>query len=114
MNSSQNCLEEILRRLKKDPSRLPTHLLENLAGTIQIELRDTGESCSIEPTTGREIPATTQPDATIRMHSGDARRILAGDLNPQIAMLSGKIQLEGRAGLAVYLFNVLAMEGNNS
>lgn len=107
MNNQTSIIDSIARKFSRDTSRYPLHLLENLAGTVKIELRDSGEFCCIEPATGKSLENLDKPDLLIRMHSGDARRLLAGDLNPQIAMLSGKIQIEGRANLAMYLFNVL-------
>lgn len=114
MNSQSSILESITRKFVRDTSRYPLHLLENLAGTVRFELRDSGESCCLEPASGKALEKLENPDLVIRMHSGDARRLLSGDLNPQIAMLSGKIQIEGRANLAMYLFNVLGAGDHES
>jgi putative sterol carrier protein len=46
------------------------------------------------------------------MSEDHLKRIWQGELNPQIAMLSEKIRVEGRKAVAIYLFNLIAPPGH--
>lgn len=52
--------------------------------------------------------AAPQPDCTITISEANLLRICSGDLNPQVGMLSDKISVVGRLGLAIYVFNLIA------
>ena len=47
-------------------------------------------------------------DCYITLSDRDVYRIYRGDLNPQIAMLSDKIEVGGKLSFAVYFFNLIA------
>jgi putative sterol carrier protein len=48
------------------------------------------------------------PDCILTLDSRSLQEIASGNLNPQLAMLAGKIRVEGKSNLAVYLFNLIA------
>jgi hypothetical protein len=56
--------------------------------------------------------ASATPDCVIRINQTNLLKIAAGDLNPQVAMLSSKIKVSGRASLAIYFFNLVAPRQN--
>lgn len=47
-------------------------------------------------------------DCVISVTETNLMRIVQGDLNPQISMLSEKVRVEGQASLAIYFFNLVA------
>jgi len=47
-------------------------------------------------------------DCLIRVSEENIMRISRGELNPQIAMLTDKIKVEGKNELAIYFFNLIA------
>ena len=54
------------------------------------------------------VPYTSQKvDCTIATSLAALRDIADRELNPQIALLSGKAKVEGNAGVAIYFFNLL-------
>jgi putative sterol carrier protein len=102
----------ILKDLVDNASRSGAKLRELLAGTILIKLVDTGGRFLID-WSGPELKSQTvgkdaTADCTICLSEDHLRRIAQGDLNPQIAMLSEKVRVEGRKGAAMYLFNLIA------
>lgn len=51
-------------------------------------------------------------DCYLTLSDRDVFRIYRGDLNPQIAMLSDKIEVGGKLSYAVYFFNLIAPRTN--
>lgn len=99
-------LTELSERVRVANSRLRAQL----TGTILLELTRSGkkflfdwntDAFSLVPTEG--APA----DCIIRLREETLQRISLGELNPQIAMLSDKIEVSGRLSLAIYFFNLV-------
>lgn len=85
-------------------------LKATLRGTIALELYDVGKELRYDfvgggakVEEGRDLKA----DCRIRISKGHLEKVASGKLNPQIAMLSDKILVSGRAELAVYFFNLV-------
>lgn len=102
----------ILRDLVDNASRSGAKLKELLAGTILIKLVDTGGRFLIDwsgaDLKSQAVGKDATADCTICLSEDHLKRIAQGDLNPQIAMLSEKVRVEGRKGAAMYLFNLIA------
>ncbi len=88
-----------------------------IAGKVLISLHDSGKNFLVDWTqdqivssqvSGKADLATHGAECGIFLSEGDLKRIQRGDLNPQIAMLSDKIRVEGRKSSAIYLFNLIA------
>lgn len=102
----------ILGDLVANASRSGAKLKELLGGTILIKLVDSGKRFLID-WTGTELKAQSVgkdsvAECTILVSEDHLKRISYGDLNPQIAMLSEKIRVEGRKSVAMYFFNLIA------
>lgn len=107
--SSRELLEE---QLLNRASRADSKLRAQLTGKLSIRITDKQESYLFDWTAN---PAKIEKgvdgsgaDCSIAISDDNLLRIASGDLNPQIAMLSGKIAVAGRSGLAVYFFNLIA------
>lgn len=103
-------LGEARDRLARVNDRLKTQL----SGSIIIEVSDPKSSfmmCSAESGLSFEEladKAAATSDCKVMIRQSDLLRVANGDLNPQVGMLSDRIKVEGRVGLAVYLFNLIA------
>lgn len=103
--------EEILsERLKEQTQLANARLRAQLTGSILIELTPSGkkfifdwsgDNLTFGPCDGG------QADCTIRLSGESLVRIAKGELNPQIAMLSDKLEVSGRLSLAIYFFNLI-------
>ena len=60
--------------------------LHQLQGTLQLTLSD-GDTVRIT------FNDATQPEAVVKMSSADAIGLLAGTLNPQVAVMTGRMQI---------------------
>jgi len=88
------------------------NLKAQLAGNLLLRFRDSGRCISFEGPSG-EVQALSssqasgyQSDCTVDLSENHLEQILDGDLNPQVAMLSEKLRVQGKLSLAVYFFNV--------
>ena len=92
-------------------------LRSNLVGSIVINLRDSGEKFLFDWTTEElktgPAAANGTSDCAIHLSGASLLKIASGELNPQIAMLSDKVKVEGRVGLAIYFFNLVAPRSQN-
>lgn len=104
--------EIILGDLVSNASRSSAKLKELLAGTILINLFDSGKRYLLDASAGelkaQSVGKESTADCTILVSEENLKRIWQGDLNPQIAMLSEKIRIQGRKAVAIYLFNLIA------
>lgn len=105
-NARQFLEEEVQRRAEKCSQRLRQHL----AGTVLLRLKNSGEKYYFQWSTD-EFKFSPQelapPDCTIELSEKDLLKIGNGDLNAQVAMLSDKVQVDGKAELAIYFFNLM-------
>ncbi len=106
-----NAQELMTNELPARATYADAKLRSNLVGSIIVFLKDLDErylfDWSTETLRTGKVESPTA-DCTIRLTSHVLLRIAQGDLNPQIAMLSDKISVQGKAGMAVYFFNLIA------
>lgn len=85
-------------------------LRAQLLGSILIHFVNSGKKYLFDWSTDNLVITSTVPDTAdcvIRITEQNLLRVVSGDLNPQIAMLSDKINVSGRLSLAVYFFNLI-------
>ena len=103
--------ELLLRELLERAKRANQRLRQYLEGVLVIDVLNLGKKFVCD-WTGPELktaPATSDAaDCTIHLNEEHLLSVASGDLNPQVAMLSDKIKIEGKSGLAVYFFNLIA------
>ena len=87
-------------------------LRTQLNGVIQLEIFDLQQRYVFDwQESDLKIQEGTadQVDCQISLSSADLLSISSGELNAQIAMLSDKVRVAGKAGMAVYFFNLFAV-----
>jgi len=105
-------IEELLcERVYERAVNSSTTLRSQLAGSIGLTIADSQEAYLFEwikekPTIMRM--EKTEADCLITITDRDLRRIAAGVFNPQVGMLTDKIRVSGKTGLAIYFFNLIA------
>lgn len=111
--------EFVLTEIPERAERIEAQLRERLSGSIEIELRESGErfyfDLSKSPIVSKVKPATSgtltqggEGACRISLEGHNLLRIFTGGLNPQLAMLSGKVSVLGEAALAGHFFNLVA------
>lgn len=84
-------------------------LRSQLSGPIRFSILDRKQDFLID-WTGKDLSiqkdSKAPADCSIALSSDDLLSIARGRLNPQIAMLSHKVKVEGKMELAVYVFNL--------
>lgn len=109
-DDEESSLNEILEHSLLERARNASPSLKaELGALVELHFKDLKQSFYFdwngpEPTISSS--ADGEPDTKITIKSDDATRIASGKLNPQIAMMSHKIQVEGKPGPAVYFFNL--------
>jgi hypothetical protein len=119
----------VLEELPERALRAATRLKPFLTGVTVIEFTNTGERfvfdwrddgpkmaplsrdvvLSWDEHTGPVVQSDrVNADAVVFLTEQHLMSIRAGDLNPQIGMLTEKIKVQGRVSSAVYLFNLVA------
>jgi hypothetical protein len=119
----QNGRDVVCEELPVRASRAKARLRPYLMGTLVIELTNIGEKFLFD--WRGEEPKVSLVEGPIQLAQGDPAdaskvdcivslteqnlmAVRSGDLNPQLAMLADKIKVKGKAGPAVYLFNLVA------
>lgn len=109
-------VDEIANGIAQAGRQMSSKLRELLLGTVVLRIVDRSRAFSFDPKDGGFTFQETQ-GAAARNATGDCvidltelslQRMWNGDLNPQIAMLSDKITISGKADLAVYFFNLVS------
>lgn len=98
---------ELLERATATDDKLRSHLV----GSVLFELQDSGEKYLFDWKGERpscEKSEEEQAECVININSQNLFRIFDGDLNPQLAMLTDKIKVSGKASFAIYVFNLLS------
>lgn len=106
-----NAREVLTQFVANRSERADEKLRSHLVGKIMVRVEGTSEQYLFELIKGRaqvQEDSSSSADCTIRVSEANLMRVVAGELNPQIAMLSGKIKIEGKAELAIYFFNLVA------
>lgn len=92
------------------------NLKSHLTGRIRFVMKPSGAPYTID-WSGSDLKAVegAEGDAacTIDISEADLMRIVAGELNPQVAMLSHKVRIQGSAEHASYVFNLIAPTNNS-
>jgi len=106
-----NAREVLTQFVPNRSERAEEKLRSHLVGKISIEVDGPNEAYLFEWLSGRasvKEEKASSADCSIRLSEQNLMRVVAGDLNPQVAMLAGKIQVQGNAEAAVYFFNLVA------
>jgi putative sterol carrier protein len=103
-------LDELPLRAKEASPKLK----DCLVGSVAIKLKERGEQYQVLwNADGFQVSeGAGAADCTIHLSEQHLLKIASGDLNPQIAMLSDKIFVEGKLSLGVYFFNLVAPPSN--
>jgi hypothetical protein len=125
----QNGRDVITEELPERAQRAALRLKPFLTGVMVIELTNSGERFLFDwrddgPKTtalSKDVALTcdehagpsvqsdkVNADAIVSLSENHIMSIRAGDLNPQIGMLTEKIRVKGKISPAVYLFNLIA------
>ena len=86
-------------------------LIDKLKGNLMVVLSEGAAlvvSCAKDGIEVKKGDIKDKADCRIKIRAVDFLSISNGDLNPQIAMLSEKISIEGKTEMAVYFFNLIA------
>lgn len=88
-------------------------LLSVLSGKIQFYVKGSKERFYLE-FQNNEISFGSgidkDPDCTVTITESDIEGIAEDSLNPQIAMISDKVTVEGKTSLAIYAFNLITRQ----
>lgn len=99
---------ELIKRAEYSGSKLKGEIV----GTVRLAIDKNPKQLIFE--WSGDLPTVSLGDkgdeagCVISISEKNFRRVAAGVLNPQIAMLSDKIKVEGNFGAAVYFFNLVA------
>jgi len=129
---SEQATRDLAEDVRKRAGLAGPKLMMHLAGGITVELERSGGRLQFDwrsgPAIGATSPVATPPDGgsggaapttsetrsvlpdhcSIKISDENLMRIASGDLNPQLAMLSDKIQVDGKHSIAMYFFNLVA------
>lgn len=100
--------------------RITDKLRSQVDGLIQISVIDKKEHYYLDGRGGalqvleKLSDKKDSADCVINVIEKDLLKIVEGGLNPQVAMLSDKIKVEGKSALAIYFFNLLAPKTRHS
>jgi len=105
-------VSEILEKRLPDRARQAGDRLRTiLTAKIIVELTETKRRLMIDWTTKQMAVSLVSPEATadtvIRLSERTLQAIARGDLNPQLAIVSGTVFISGKTEPALYLFNLL-------
>lgn len=106
VNSVQDLIATLPNWARQNADLLRSHL----TGIVALVTTDPSRSYRIDWSGERlVVEAGDNPNADCRvvLSQGDLMRVVRGDLNPQIAMLSGRIRATGNPEMAMYLFNLI-------
>lgn len=102
--------ELILQELPVRAAQAHDLLRSKLKGKIQLKIRG-GSSYHLDWSSKEFIAKknhAAQADTTIEIEERELLKILNGGLNPQIGMLSEKINVSGNPEIAIYFFNLIS------
>jgi putative sterol carrier protein len=111
MRRPTNAREVLTQFVPNRSERGEEKLRSHLVGKIAIDIDGPNENYLFEWKSGRATvkeEKASAADCTIRLSEQNLMKVVAGELNPQVAMLSGKIRVQGSAEAAIYFFNLVA------
>lgn len=106
----KDALEELADIIVERAGSAHQTLRTVLAGTVEIFVKDRPFRAVFDFVANppKRLASGAKPsDCIIECDERTLFRIHQGDLNPQLAMVSDKITIKGKSGLAVYFFNLL-------
>lgn len=115
-------IEEVGNRVRRAHQRLRSQL----RGQILVEIQPGRERYVLDGSA--DVPSVSEykgepalksnenkessgVDCIIKVTEPDLFSVRSGDLNPQLAMVGGRIQVLGQVGLGIYFFNLVAPRG---
>lgn len=107
----KNVDELILAAIPERARYAGPNLRGHLTGKVRFLIGPSGKAFTVDWTSDEiKTAQSDDPDAacTIELSEADLMRIAAGELNPQVAMLSHKVRVQGNADHAIYVFNLIA------
>jgi len=111
-------LDEIAASISAAGKSMSPKLRELLTGTVALRIVDRQRAFVFDPQapgftltefSGAEA-RSAKADCQIDLTESSLQRMWNGELNPQIAMLSDKITVSGKADLSVYFFNLVSAQ----
>lgn len=81
--------------------------VSGIDGTLQFKLTDDEKDDFVVTLKFGTGDPKDEPDCTISMAAADSEAMRTGELNPQAAFMSGKIQIDGDMGLAMQIGTTL-------
>jgi len=102
--------ELILQELPARAAQAHDLLRSKLKGKVQLKIRG-GSNYHLDWSSQELIAKknhTAQSDTTIDIEERELLKIMNGGLNPQIGMLSEKINVSGNPEIAIYFFNLIS------
>jgi len=108
-DGAKNLSDFIVEEVGIRASRIDPKLKAQLSSVIQLELTDLHQSFVFDwQGNNLKIKEGIEPAAEccIAISSEDLLGIADGELNAQMAMLSDKVRVTGRVGVAMYFFNL--------
>lgn len=106
----KDSLEELVQAVVRRAKDASPNLKTQLAGTFELFIRDRPYRVAFDfsATPVKILDNTTKTfDCVLEIDERTLMRIDRGELNSQLALLSEKVTVRGRAGIAVYFFNLL-------
>lgn len=109
-------VDEIAAGISLAGRQMSSKLRELLMGTVAVRVVDRSRAFVFDPKAeGFPVQESSGPgaksakaDCVIDLTETSLQRMWNGELNPQIAMLSDKVTISGKAELAVYFFNLVS------
>jgi putative sterol carrier protein len=106
----KDALEELSDLIIERAASAPTTLKTVLSGSVELFIKDRPFRVLFDflgNPPKRLAAGAKESDCVIETDERTIMRIHQGELNPQLAMVSDKINVKGKSGLAVYFFNLL-------
>jgi putative sterol carrier protein len=79
--------------------------LKDIRGSLRAELDDPNRALAATMKFGGEMKDA--PDCILRLKMDHVRAIASGDLDPQVAFMTGKVKIEGDSSLLMQLLAVM-------
>lgn len=106
-NVEELFLESIPYRAKRSSEKLKGHL----GGKTLFKLSNSKDAYLVDWTAAEVKVGKSQledADCSISINESDLMKVVYGDLNPQILMLSHRVTVKGKVDLAMYVFSLIA------
>ncbi len=108
--SNLNAIQQFFYGPVADRAQRSERLRTHLPSPVKVRIFDKNLSFCLDwtqPELRISENTTEQVACTVSLRERDFQSLVEGRLNPQVAMLSDKIKVEGQTSLAIYIFNLL-------